>query len=90
MKSSSYYKDNRKFGKKSSGNLTDFIFQLIFGFLLIFISLWIYKIYDSCDFLKDTVEKVREYEENRRQEKMDRIIKRIEESYKKQCENKKK
>ena len=90
MKSSSYYKDNRKFGKKSSGNLTDFIYQLIFGFLIFFIGLWIYKIYDSCDFLKDTVENIKEYEENRRQEKMTRIIKRIEESYKKQCERNKK
>lgn len=90
MKSSSYYRKNRKFDKSSSEILKDFIYQLIIGLLVFFVSLWIYKIYDSCDFLKDTVEKVKEYEENRRQEKMDRIIKRIEENYKKQCENKKK
>ena len=82
MKSSKRYNRNNKYDKTSSEILGDFIFKLIFGLLLFFICLYIYKIYDSCDFLKDMVEKVREYEDNRRCEKMTEIIKKMEEKLK--------
>lgn len=74
MKSSSYYRKNRKFGKKSSEILKDFIFQLIIGLLIYFICLWLYEIYDSCDFLKDIVEFLKEREQNLQNERWERIL----------------